>query len=135
MSEFSLHKTEKLCSRTAVNRLFAEGKPAKAYPLRAVYNESNRTYGAAAQFMITIPKKKIRKAVGRVLLRRRVREAYRLNRHLLMPALESTGKKVDIAFIYVSDEAKSYHSIEMRVQAILSAVAAGISQEQQTDHQ
>ena len=67
MSEFSLHKTEKLCSRTAVNRLFAEGKPAKAYPLRAVYNESNRTYGAAAQFMITIPKKKIRKAVGRVL--------------------------------------------------------------------
>ena len=75
MSELSLHKTEKLCSRTAVNRLFAEGKPAKAYPLRAVYNESNRTYGAAAQFMITIPKKKIRKAVGRVLLRRRVREA------------------------------------------------------------
>lgn len=58
MSELSLHKTEKLCSRTAVNRLFAEGKPAKAYPLRAVYNESNRTYGAAAQFMITIPKKK-----------------------------------------------------------------------------
>ena len=44
MSELSLHKTEKLCSRTAVNRLFAEGKPAKAYPLRAVYNESNRTY-------------------------------------------------------------------------------------------
>ena len=59
----------------------------------------------------------------------------KLNRHLLMPALESTGKKVDIAFIYVSDEAKSYHSIEKRVQAILSAVAAGISQEQQTDHQ
>ena len=55
---------------------------------RAVYNESNRTYGAAAQFMITIPKKKIRKAVGRVLLRRCVRESYRLNRHLLMPALE-----------------------------------------------
>lgn len=135
MSELSLHKTEKLCSRTAVNRLFAEGKPAKAYPLRAVYSESNRTYGAAAQFMITIPKKKIRKAVGRVLLRRRVREAYRLNRHLLLPALESTGKKVDIAFIYVSDEAKSYHSIEKRVQAILSAVAAGISQEQQTGRQ
>ena len=103
MSELSLHKTEKLCSRTAVNRLFAEGKPAKAYPLRAVYNESNRTYGAAAQFMITIPKKKIRKAVGRVLLRRRVREAYRLNRHLLMPALESTGKKVDIASYQVKD--------------------------------
>ena len=129
MSEFSLHKTEKLCSRNAVNRLFAEGKPAKAYPLRAVYAESRRTYGAPAQFMITIPKKKIRKAVGRVLLRRRVREAYRLNRNLLLPLLESTGKKVDIAFIYVSDEEKSYHSIEKRVQAILSTIAEGLSSE------
>ncbi len=130
MAELSLHKSEKLCSRTAVNRLFSEGSPAKAYPLRAVYAESQRTYGAPAQFMITIPKKKIRTAVGRVLLRRRVREAYRLNRHLLNPTLAATGKKVDIAFLYVSNEEKSYASIEKRVCAILSAVAANLSAEQ-----
>ncbi len=132
MAEFSLHKSEKLCSRTAVNRLFAEGSQAKAYPLRAVYAESQRTYGAPAQFMITIPKKKIHTAVGRVLLRRRVREAYRLNRHLLNPTLAATGKRVDIAFIYVSDEEKSYASIEKRVCAILSAVAASFSEERPT---
>ena len=135
MSEFSLHKSEKLCSRTAVNRLFAEGSNAKAYPLRAVYAESQRSYGAPAQFMITIPKKKIRKAVGRVLLRRRVREAYRLNRDLLLPALAATGKKVDIAFIYVSDEAKSYASVEKRVRSILGAIAANLSPEQPTEAQ
>lgn len=76
MSEFSLRKAEKLCSRTAVDKLFASGTSAVAYPLRMVYQISDRSYGAPAQFMITIPKKKIRKAVGRVLLRRRIREAY-----------------------------------------------------------
>lgn len=34
MSEFSLRKAEKLCSRTAVDKLFASGTSAVAYPLR-----------------------------------------------------------------------------------------------------
>ena len=85
MPDFKMGKTEKLCSRTAIERLFASGESSVAYPLRMVTGESSRQAGAPAQFMITVPKKKIRKAVGRVLMRRRIREAYRLNRQLFVP--------------------------------------------------
>ena len=102
-----LYKYEKLCSRTAINKIFQSGKSAICYPLRAAFTiveEDNNS----PQFLITIPKKKIRKAVKRVLLRRRVREAYRLNRHLLHPQLKEQGKSLKIAFVYLSDEIADY---------------------------
>ena len=40
MNEHSLPKSEKLCSRTAINRLFAEGSAFIVYPLRIVYRIS-----------------------------------------------------------------------------------------------
>lgn len=123
MAEFSLHKSEKLCGHTAINRLFANGLSAKSYPLRAVYAFSGRTDGARAQFLISVPKKKIRKAVGRVQVRRRIRESYRLNRRFLLPSLENAGMKADIAFIYLSDEIKDYALIEQKMQRVLESIS------------
>ncbi len=83
-----LYKREKLCSVTAIENLFArkEGNgSAMAYPLRAVWRVSERN-GASIQFLISIPKKRLRHAVDRVTMRRRVREAYRLNRNALTPS-------------------------------------------------
>jgi len=123
MPEFSLYKSEKLCSQTAVSRLFAGGLSAKSYPLRAVFAVSHRAAGAPARFLITIPKKKIRKAVDRVQMRRRVREAYRLNRQYLVPLLREREIKVDIAFIYLSEEKKDYALIEQKMQSLLAQIA------------
>ena len=81
------------------------------------------------RFLITIPKKKIRKAVGRVLLRRRVREAYRLNRNLLVPAVADAEKSVDVAFIYLSNEPVHYAEIEQRMQALLQKITKSIADE------
>ena len=77
-----------------------------------------------AQFLITIPKKKIRHAVDRVLLRRRTREAYRLwRRTLLYPTLQQAGLGVDIAFIYLDKEPASYDIIEERMKQLLARMA------------
>lgn len=72
--------------------------------------------------MITVPKKKIRKAVGRVLMRRRIREAYRLNRQLFVPQLEKSGKKIDIAFIYLASDLADYRVIERKMQHLLESL-------------
>lgn len=123
--DHKLNKQEKLRSRTAVNRLFADGKSLMAFPLRAAYRIRPVADNAAhLQFLITIPKKRIRHAVDRVLLRRRVREAYRLNRReLLVPALEQAGLGVDIAFVYLDKSLAPYDVILEKMTTLLERIA------------
>ncbi len=123
MESNKLYKREKLCSRTAIDQAFAHGHSVMAYPLRAVYTLGEARPEAPARFMITIPKKKMHRAVKRVLLRRRTREAYRLNRPLLLPALEQEGKSVDMAIVYLSTHVAPYAVIEEKMRDILSRIA------------
>ena len=128
--DYKLKKEEKLCSRTAVDRLFSDGKSLMAFPLRAAYRL--RPHGEhPVQFLISIPKKRIRKAVGRVTLRRRVREAYRLNRReLLQGPLEQAGWGVDIAFVYLDSNPAPYSVIDEKMRSLLSRIALAASAEQ-----
>ena len=133
MKGLRLYKSEKLCSRTAVERLFGEGQGLMAYPLRAmVRRRPCDSKDSQAQMLITIPKKRVRRAVDRVLLRRRVREAYRLHRQtLLYPALETAGVGLDLAFIYVANEVHDYALIERKMQVLLNRLANELTADKQ----
>ena len=127
--DYKLKKDEKLCSRTAVELLFGEGKSLMAFPLRAAYRLRPRGEHPV-QFLISIPKKRIRHAVGRVTLRRRVREAYRLNRReLLQAALGDTGWGVDIAFVYLDSTLAPYSVINEKMISLLTRIAQAAAQE------
>lgn len=133
--DFKLKKDEKLCSRTAVDLLFGEGKSLMAFPLRAAYRLRPRGEHPV-QFLISIPKKRIRHAVGRVTLRRRVREAYRLNRRELLQApLGETGWGVDIAFVYLDSSLAPYSVINEKMISLLNRIAQAAAQEQPTVNQ
>ncbi len=121
--DFKLNKDEKLCSRTAVNLLFDEGKSLMAFPLRAAYRL--RPQGDhPIRFLISIPKKRIRRAVMRVTLRRRVREAYRLTRRdVLLPELVQSGWGVDIAFVYLDSTPAPYSVIHEKMTSLLQRIA------------
>ncbi len=123
-----LYKKEKLCSAVAIEQLFSRDSLADgalAYPLRAVWRfNPRRSSDAPLCFLVSIPKKRLRHAVDRVTMRRRVREAYRLNRHgVVLP----DGARIDIAFIYVASGLKSYRSVESAMRRLLEAVAASIN--------
>ena len=133
--DYTLRKDEKLCSRTAVDMLFGEGKSLMAFPLRAAYRLRPRGEHPI-QFLISIPKKRIRHAVGRVALRRRVREAYRLNRRELLQApLEQSGWGVDIAFVYLDTNQAPYSVINERMVSLLTRIAQAAAQQQPTVNQ
>lgn len=127
--DYKLHKAEKLTSRTSIDRLFGEGKSLMAFPLRAAYR-LREPGDAPVQFLISIPKKRIRKAVDRVTLRRRTREAYRLNRReLLTGTLQQHGIGVDIAFVYLDSTPAPYAVINDKVSLLLNRIAQAASKQ------
>lgn len=126
-----LYKKEKLCSVTAIDRLFAIRQRGVsslqgaiiAYPLRMVWRVNpERTQPAGIQFLISVPKKKLRHAVDRVAMRRRIREAYRLNRHLI--PLPQATPSVDMAFIYVADRLTDSAHVHAAMTKLLQKAAA-----------
>ena len=110
MVEYTLGKKERLNSKTLIERLFSGGsKSFPAFPLRVVYMsvEPVEEDMAAASILISVPKKRFKRAVKRNLVKRQVREAYRKNKHLLLDALASQNKRLIIAFIWLDNHIHS----------------------------
>lgn len=132
MKGLRLYKDERLCGVTTIDRLFSPAAKARgenhsimAYPWRAVWTINPRRAGRPARFLISVPKKRARHAVDRVLLRRRCREAYRLSRHLF-PAADCG---VDIAFVFVGSAMADYAVTLESVTRILTRISNRLADE------
>lgn len=127
MKRFGLGKSQKLCGTAAIDLLFSRSTPgtsaALCYPLRGVWrvNGSRRDKAADLRFLISIPKKRLRHAVDRVTMRRRVRESFRLSQHDY-PAL--LDKSIDLGLVYVADKPLPYSIVNHSLNRLLSKIAA-----------
>ena len=118
----ALPKSERLSSLTAVRRLFADGASGFVYPFRYMVLKSESTT-PTVEVLFSVPKRNHKRANKRNTLKRRMREAYRLNNDALHAAIEEHGKEVDIAFVYSTKELLPYKTIEHAVRRILAEVA------------
>jgi ribonuclease P protein component len=140
----TLRKGEKLRHRSLVEGLFKEGHTIYEFPLRLTWrkldgdqlDENFRDHVPeridSLQMLITVPKKKRRHAVDRVLMRRRIREAYRLNRLPLKEAIEADPgiRTLGMALIYLHDKNLPYSTIESKMRLLLKKLSTKISHEQ-----
>jgi ribonuclease P protein component len=118
---FSFKKRERLCSKKQIEKLFSEGKTFLFYPLKVIYDEIDFSEPFPAKVAFAVSKKLFKKAVRRNLIRRRMREAYRLNKHLITPG--GTSSKKAIFFIYIGKEVLDFHAIEKAMQRSLAELA------------
>ena len=111
----TLSKSERLCGKSAIAGLVDHGKGGTAGCLR--YKYLVRADGdAVSRILISVPKRSFKRAVKRNLLKRRIRESYRLQKQLL-PA------GVDILFIYLPREVLPSTDIFASMTDALTAVA------------
>ena len=118
MGNFSLKKNERLRSKNDIDKLFTSGESFVIYPCRIVYKFSDSNFSSKASILISIPKKRFKRAVKRNLLRRRTREAYRLNKNSLLHNLPN-NRTLNIAFLYISNELNDYSVIEKKMKESL----------------
>lgn len=106
-SEYSFSKREKLTGKKKIEGLFNQGSSFHLKDFQVKYISSNED---CHQILISVPKKNFKRAVDRNLLKRRIREAYRLNKHLIVK--EGEFEPNSIAFIYLSKNILTFHEIQ-----------------------
>ena len=121
MTDFTLPRNERLRSLSAVRRLFAEGRSGFVYPFRYVFiSEPCQTEDVGVLF--SVPKRMHKRAVRRNLLRRRTKEAYRLQKELLTHRVETLN--LDLALVYTATDLLPSAKIAHAVRKILETIAA-----------
>ncbi|MDR2804216.1 MAG: ribonuclease P protein component [Dysgonamonadaceae bacterium] len=117
-------KSERIFIQREIDLLFTEGKAFSAYPLRVVYAVQKPFSGAPAAILISIPKKRFKRAVKRNRGKRLIRETYRLNKTLLWESLAASGKQLLIAFIYIGNELCDFPTMDKAMRKAMTKLTA-----------
>lgn len=113
-------KQERLCGKAQISRLLAKGRHGSVSGLRYLFVADSES--DVNRIMISVPKKLFKRAVKRNLLKRRIRESWRKQKHSL-----AVAGGMDILFIYPSKEIRSYEDIYAAVGKVIESLNARYS--------
>jgi len=99
-----------------IERLFQERNSISGFPLRLFYIDVKSADGPKLQTAVSVPKKTFKSAVKRNRIKRQLREAYRMNKHLVFNNSEG-----NFAFLilYLGKEMPTSEEVDKSMQIIL----------------
>lgn len=120
MKQFTFPKAEHLCLKKDIDALFMPGSSSMTmFPIRTTYLMKDYTgHGPKVKVLISVSKRKFKHAVDRNRAKRQIREAYRLQKHLLLESLPE-GMALDVAFIWLSGKPVSSSLVHTRMNSTL----------------
>lgn len=123
-----LPKRARLKSTKSISNLFAEGKSVAKFPLRMVWviQSDGSPIPEKSKMAVSVPKKKIKKAVHRNLLKRRMREAWRMNRNpIIIPEKNYT---IEVLFIYYGPTVIDFKAIQRSMKFLIEQLQGNLNQ-------
>ena len=117
MFEFS--KKQKLCNETTIKEMFSKGDSFVIAPIRLIWKEEVDSDSVAIKSIIVVPKKQLKLATDRNVVRRRMKEAYRLNKAEIERFLVNKNRQLNVAIVYQNEKILSYKAIEKKIKLIL----------------
>ena len=124
----TFRKHERLNRKKVLEKMFAGGARSYSFfPLRMVYIFAPELEGAQVSVLVSVSKRHFKRAVKRNRVKRQIREAYRKNKHILTVPLETQGRKLALAFLWLSDRLYPSNEVEQCVRRLLVRISETLS--------
>lgn len=106
----SFRKSERLCSKVAIDHLFSVGRPIFKYPVKLIWLADKADNKPALRVVISVSKRKFKRAVDRNRIKRLLRECFRLNKFIIENDLKN--RQCSVALIYIGKEVPAKNDLE-----------------------
>ena len=120
IGSFSFPRNQRLKSKKISDLVFATGQKTKATPLIARFLDTLLPEPVSTQVMVTVSKKKFKRAVDRNRIKRLMREAWRLEKPPLENRLAANEKQRAIVFIFVGNELPTLEQVQSAIASLVS---------------
>jgi len=118
-------KDERLCRKLLISKLFQEGKSFYLHPFRVLFMVERIPVDVPVQILISVPKQNLKKAVDRNKIKRRIREAWRMNKYMLYEQLTERQQQMAVSIIYTASEILPSDQIREKIILILLRLREG----------
>ena len=120
-------KKERLCSRKVLDALFTSGESFAMHPVRVVWLETELPEDVPVQVVMSVPKKRVKKAVERNQIKRQMQEAWRMHKWELCDALKAQNKQWALMLIYTGKAPLEHHIAQEKIILILQRLIKTIA--------
>lgn len=123
---YTFRKKERLKSNIKIQSLLSGGHSLSSFPIKIFWETVSDKQNIPIQVAVSVPKKKFRRAIDRNLLKRRIREAYRLNKALICDPLAERDLGLRMIILYLSDEFISFERLETSMRDLFRKISANL---------
>jgi ribonuclease P protein component len=114
---YTFKKEERLCSQKLIDELFHNGSSFLLYPYRVNYLLV-KSMEVSVKVLFQVPKRKYKRAVDRNLIKRRIREIYRLQKSQCLYPFIPDGSTLLLSIVYVGKEIHDFSLMEEKTKKL-----------------